>query len=170
MSDRPIVVLLMGVSGCGKTHVGQLLAERLGWEFLDGDDFHPVENVRKMASGRPLEDADRWPWLEAIRDVIGQRIVDRWPAVIGCSALKESYRGALGIPTANLALVHLVGDPELIRARLRARSGHFMPSTLLASQLDALEPATGALAVDVAQTPEAVAGEIVAALGLEQSG
>lgn len=154
----------MGVSGCGKTHVGRLLAERLGWDFLDGDDFHPEPNVRKMASGIPLDDDDRWPWLGAIRDAVDGRIRNDEPAVVACSALKASYRQALGLPRKGVALVYLTGDPELIRARLEARPGHFMPPSLLASQLATLEPPAEATTVDVTPAPEDVACEIARAV------
>jgi carbohydrate kinase (thermoresistant glucokinase family) len=134
----PPVVVLMGVSGCGKSTVGRLLADRLGWPMLEGDDLHPAANVEKMAHGRPLTDDDRWPWLAAIRTWIDARISEQSSAVVTCSALRHSYRDVLRDP--HVVFVQLDGPRELLLARLAARHGHFMPAALLDSQLSALEP------------------------------
>jgi gluconokinase len=138
-SGLPVVVV-MGVSGCGKSAVGAALAERLGVPCADADDFHPAANIAKMASGRPLDDADRWPWL----DIVAGWIAERGTAggVVGCSALRRRYRDRLraGAPGVPLFFLHLDGTEELLTGRLTARTGHFMPASLLRSQLDALEP------------------------------
>jgi len=133
------VLLLMGVSGCGKTTIGAALAERLGWAFLEGDALHPPANVAKMAAGTPLEDADRWPWLRAIAARI-----DAWRSagtsgVVACSALKRAYRDVLIGDRGDVRLVYLRGDKDVIAARLAARKGHFMPPGLLDSQFRTLE-------------------------------
>jgi gluconokinase len=149
------IVVLMGVAGTGKSTVGQLLAQRLGWPFFDGDDFHPQANVDKMAAGRPLTDADRWPWLAALRGLIGQKLERGETAVIACSALKASYRARLLPDDPRLALVHLTGSPALIQERLQARPGHFFDASLLTDQLTTLEPPqeAAALTVDIQLAP-----------------
>ena len=163
---KPVVVL-MGVCGSGKTEIGRLLAARLGCDFLDGDDFHPPANVAKMRSGRPLDDSDRWPWLDRLAAEINARLADGRGAVVACSALARRYRDRLGIARPGVMLVHLDGDRDLLAQRLAARQGHFMPATLLESQLAALEPPTAderPLIVDIAATPEAIVDEIAAAV------
>ena len=154
------VVVLMGVAGSGKTTVGLRLAEALGWRFNDADDFHPVANIAKMTSGTPLNDTDRAPWLEAIREHIASCLRSGESAVVTCSALKERYRHAIGTQQPAVKLVHLHGSPELIAARMQARSTHFMKPEMLESQLAALEAPSDALVVDVAQPPEAIVAKI----------
>ena len=149
----------MGVSGCGKSTVGALLARRLGVEFLDGDEFHPPENVAKMAAGVPLEDADRRPWLERLNAELRQR--DN--VVLACSALKESYRQTLS-QGVDCRLVHLRGPIELIRARLAERKHRYMPASLLESQFAALEPPAGAIDVDIARPVHECVAAILARL------
>lgn len=137
---RTTTVVVMGVSGSGKTTVGRALADRLGWAFLEGDDEHPAGNVAKMAAGEPLTDADRLPWLRRIAAWIGgceQRGVD---AVVACSALRRSYRDLLRDGHPSVVVVQVDVDPTVLRARLARRSGHWMPPELLASQLATLEP------------------------------
>jgi len=151
----------MGVSGAGKTTIGRLLAERLGCEFLDGDDFHPAANVQKMAAGMPLEDADRWPWLARLNVELRRR--ER--AVLACSALKESYRDALTKDLADVQFVFLRGDRELIRSRLNERRHRYMPASLLESQFAALEPPAHAVSIDASDAPEQCVERILAALG-----
>jgi carbohydrate kinase (thermoresistant glucokinase family) len=154
------VIIVMGVSGCGKSTIGQLLADRLGYPFLDADELHPPGNVAKMAAGTPLTDADRQPWLE----LLNAKLRGQGDAVLACSALKESYRQILSKGLADCRFVHLHGSMELIRARLDKRQHRFMPASLLESQFATLEPPAGALAVDIAQPPARCVEEIAAAL------
>lgn len=132
-------VVIMGVSGCGKSTVGRALAARTGWRYLEGDELHPPENVARMAAGTPLTDADRQGWLEAIAREIGQARARREGLVVTCSALKRRYRDLLRGADSELRFVHLHGPRELLAERLAARQGHYMPASLLQSQLDALE-------------------------------
>lgn len=159
-----MILVLMGVSGSGKTTVGIALAERLGWPFVDGDDFHPPANVDKMARGAPLTDADRWPWLQTVRSFIDERIERGESTIIACSALKQAYRTVLrdGAEDA-VRFVYLRGDFDLIRERMRRRKNHFFDADLLASQFDALEPPNSddAITVDIDQPPDAIVDAIV---------
>jgi gluconokinase len=143
-----VIVVLMGVSGCGKTAVGQALAADLGWPFLDGDDFHPASNVAKMAAGTPLTDADRWPWLDRLAAEMAAINARGADAVVACSALKESYRDRFA-RAGDVRYVHLKGDHDTIAARLAGRSHRYMPPTLLASQFATLEEPGEAIVVDV---------------------
>jgi gluconokinase len=161
-----MVVIIMGVSGSGKSTVGRQLAEVLSWEFRDGDGFHPEANVTKMRSGTPLNDDDRRPWLLAIQDFMRQCHADGQSAVVACSALKAAYRDLLLRDEPWVRFVHLQGNRELIACRMAARSDHFMPATLLDSQLATLESPTDALILDIAFSPEQLVAQIVAALGL----
>src|SRR5882762_9876963 len=156
----------MGVSGSGKTTVGQLLASQLGWEFADGDDYHPAANVEKMRNGIPLTDADRAPWLETLRALIAGWIAAGKNAVLACSALKRVYRESLRV-APEVQVVHLRGTPELLRERLRGRVGHFMTERMLESQLAALEEPEDAVAVEVDRAPARIVAEILARLGLK---
>lgn len=159
------VLVLMGVSGSGKTTVGRILARRLDWEFAEADDFHPQSNIDKMAKGNPLTDEDRWPWLDAISAWINQRLAQSRSAVVTCSALKRRYRDVLRAP--GVVFVHLTGDPRLLESRISGRHGHFMPAELLASQLADLEVPTAdehALTVDVTPGPSQIVDDIVAKL------
>ena len=166
-ADEPTAVVLMGVSGCGKTAVGRLLARDLGWTFHDADDFHPPDNVERMRQGISLTDAERWPWLDAVGSFIAAAAAERRGVVVACSALARRYRDRLGLPDPRVRLVHLDGPAELIRSRLEVRTGHFMPPSLLESQIALLErPAAdeNALAIDIAAEPAAIAARIAAAL------
>ncbi len=136
----PRIVVVMGVSGSGKTTVGIALADSLGWEFVDGDDLHPPANVSKMAAGVPLTDDDRWPWLETIGRWIDVRRSAGAGAVVACSALRRSYRDLLRRGRPEVRFCHLAVDADHLRERLAHRRGHYMPASLLASQLSSLEP------------------------------
>ena len=155
-----MIVVVMGVSGVGKTTIGQALAAELGWPYLDADDYHPAANVAKMAAGTPLQDEDRWPWLDTLHSVLEKQT----NAVLGCSALKESYRRRLTAGLDEFRIVYLRGAFELLRARAEGRKHRYMPASLLRSQFDALEPPAGAIEVDVAQAVEDCVRQIMAAL------
>jgi gluconokinase len=169
-----VIVIVMGVCGCGKSTVGRALANQLGWPFFDADDFHPPANVAKMAKGIALTDQDREPWLDGV--AAEMRAVGRkgHHAVLACSALKESYRQCIarGLKdpqaksegSSELRIVYLKGDAKTIEPRLALRSGHFMPASLLESQFAALEEPEHAMVIDIRQTPEAQAAQIAAAL------
>jgi gluconokinase len=130
-------VVIMGVSGCGKSSVGEGLAARLGIPYRDGDDLHPPENVEKMRAGIPLTDDDRWPWLDRVGSVLAREA----PVIVGCSALKRAYRDRLRAGAGGpVRFVHLTGSREVILSRMAARKGHYMPTSLLDSQFAALEP------------------------------
>lgn len=139
-SPQPAHVIVMGVSGTGKSSVAEALARELGTRFVEGDALHPEANVRKMAAGTPLTDADRWPWLDLIVDAMRRETQVGGALVVTCSALKRSYRDVLADSGAVTVFVHLSGSRELISSRLGGREGHFFPQALLDSQLDTLEP------------------------------
>jgi gluconokinase len=160
------IVVVMGVSGSGKTTVGQALADRLGVPYAEADEFHPSANIAKMSAGVPLTDADRAPWLRAIAAWITEQAGLRG-GVVTCSALKHRYRDVLGAAATDVWFLHLDGDPTLLAERIGARTGHFMPAALLASQLADLEPlrpGEPGLVVDVAATPEQIVATTMAAL------
>ncbi len=155
-----MIVVVMGVSGAGKTTIGRLLAERLGVRFIEGDDYHPAANVTKMASGVALEDDDRWPWLDALNEVIRQER----DAVLACSALKHSYRARLLAGIADAVVVHLHGRKALIASRLTERQHRYMPASLLDSQFAALEPPGRAIVIDVSADAETCVRQVAALL------
>jgi carbohydrate kinase (thermoresistant glucokinase family) len=159
-----MVWIVMGVSGSGKTTVGKLLAKKLDLPFYDADDFHPKQNVQKMEAGEPLTDQDREPWLNHLSEMI-----TRWNsnsgAVLACSALKESYRLTLKAGDNNVQFVFLDGDIDLIRKRMKSRKGHYMPSSLLESQFEALEMPSNAIRVSIDQPPANIVKEILEASG-----
>jgi gluconokinase len=162
VASAPIYIL-MGVSGCGKSTVGKLLAEKACCKFYDGDDFHRSSNIAKMKSGTPLTDEDRRPWLDSLRELIDGLVARGEGGVIACSALKKSYRDILGKGLPVVRFVYLKGDYELFKERLTDRKGHFMKTGLLQSQFDTLEephPSEGALTVDASKEPGAIAGRI----------
>jgi len=136
----PCALIVMGVSGSGKTTIGERLAARLGWPYEDADQFHPASNVARMSAGHPLTDEDRWPWLKAIAAEIDRVRESGGSVVIGCSALKRTYRDVLVHGRNDIRLVYLDGTQALIADRLGQRKGHFMPAGLLTSQFDTLEP------------------------------
>src|SRR5215510_11101247 len=146
-----MIIVLMGVTGSGKSTVGKLLAGQLGWKFVEGDDFHSPKNIAKMRRGEPLNDADRRPWLEAIREVIRTTIDRSENAVIACSALKESYRKLLQIH-GQVSFIYLKASMALIEDRLKNRVGHFMNPDLIQSQFDTLEEPEHALQIDARST------------------
>jgi len=163
----PAVVIVMGVSGCGKSTIGTLLAERLQWKFDDADRFHPAANIEKMRAGTPLTDEDRWPWLHATAAFIDQMRGAGVHGVIACSALKRRYRDVLIGDRADVRLVYLKGSEELISRRLAARHGHFMPRNLLHSQFVALEepgPDETPITISVEPTPPEIVAQILAML------
>ncbi len=160
------LILLTGVAGSGKSTVGRLLAAEFGWTYHEADDFHGAANKAKMAAGQPLNDADRAPWLAAIRAAMDASVAAGQPAVFTCSALKESYRRVLLDGLAGCQLVFLSGDRALLLSRLQGRSGHYMKPVMLDSQLTALEPPAGALTLDIRQPPDALVAEIRRQLGL----
>jgi gluconokinase len=157
------VVVVMGVSGCGKTTIAEMLAKRRGWSVIEGDSFHPRANVEKMAAGTPLTDEDRWPWLHAIAAEIDARRARGESSVVASSALKRAYRDILIGDRPDVVLVYLKGSQELIAARLKARKGHFMPPSLLDSQFATLEE-PGAdehpIVLSIEPRPEAIVDEL----------
>ncbi len=166
VAQQPVLVV-MGVSGCGKSTVAAILAGQLGWDLEEGDDLHPASNVAKMEAGTPLTDEDRWPWLEKVADWIRDHTNAGLPGVITCSALKRSYRDVLR--GEHVVFVHLAGSKETIARRLNARLDHYMPGSLLDSQLATLEPPgpdENALVVNLGRRPAEEAAEIILRLRL----
>jgi len=159
------IVLISGVAGSGKTTVGRLLAQELGWPYFEADDFHPAANKEKMGRGVPLDDDDRAPWLAAIRQAIDDCLAQGRSAVFSCSALKEKYRRQLLGDRTDIRLVFLTGSRDLLRARLEGRAGHYMKPGMLDSQLAILEPPADALRLDVQHSPETLVQEIRRNLG-----
>lgn len=170
------VLVIMGVSACGKTAVGRTLASRLGGRFVDGDDHHPADNVAKMAAGSPLVDADRWPWLDRLQAIVAEQLAGDSPAplVVACSALARRYRDRLrgGLPFDRIRFVHLVADFDTILGRLDARQGHFMKGrAMLEDQFATLEPlapdelAAGSLVLDAANPVTAIVERFVECSG-----
>ncbi|QFY63872.1 gluconokinase (plasmid) [Rhizobium grahamii] len=164
-SERVSRIVLMGVSGCGKTTVGVALGARLGLPYIDGDDLHPPENIAKMSRSEPLDDSDRWPWLAQVGDALASL---NGGAIVGCSALKRVYRERISREVgAPVTFVHLAGSRGLIGQRLAERSGHFMPTSLLDSQFASLEPPSAdeqAITVDIDQPFDKIIAHIVRAL------
>ncbi|WP_421732801.1 gluconokinase [Cellulomonas sp.] len=164
-------IVVMGVAGSGKTTTARILAERLGRPYAEADEFHPPENIAKMSAGHPLTDEDRWPWLRAIRDWLTARTQAGESAVVTCSALKVAYRDLLREAEGRVRFLHLVAAAPLLEDRMEHRAGHFMPPSLLASQLDTLEPLTDAedgVRVSVEAPPDVVADLAIAALHLTE--
>jgi gluconokinase len=168
---EPSHIVVMGVSGAGKTTVARGIAAAMGWDMAEGDSFHPEANVEKMAAGTPLDDDDRWPWLRAIGSWIGEQ--DGRSAVITCSALKRAYRDLLRDGRPSVRFCELDADESLIGPRITARAGHYMPASLLPSQLatlEPLEPDEPGVHVSVAGTPEDVVRDALRALDLHPPG
>lgn len=163
-SAAPLVVV-MGVSGCGKSTVGRLIAKRLSCEFLEGDDLHPPRNLERMAAGIALTDHDRRDWLKAIAEQLADAHAARYGLIVSCSALKSSYRNQLRTASNALAFVHIHGSLDVLEARMQSRTGHFMPPSLLASQLQTLEPPgpdERSITLDVAWPAEQIAEQACA--------
>lgn len=162
-------LVIMGVAGSGKTTVAGILAERLGWALAEADEFHPAQNVAKMAAGTPLTDDDRWPWLEAIAQWVTAQDAAGLNTIVTCSALRRAYRDVLRGAAGQVRFVHLQGEADLVQDRMAGRAGHFMPTSLLPSQFATLEP-LGAdedgVAVPISASPNSVTDEALRALGL----
>jgi gluconokinase len=161
-----MVVIVMGVSGAGKTTVGKALAQALGWRFVDADDLHPKSNIAKMAAGVPLTDEDRWPWLQVLRGVMEDALARGESLVMACSALKRAYRKVLEVDPSQVRWVFLNAPHDVLARRLAQRHGHFMPPSLLDTQLAALEVPPDALEVDVSPPPDVVVQHLREGLGL----
>lgn len=163
-----MILVVMGVCGCGKSTVGDALAQALGWQFLDADEFHPPANVAKMASGSPLTDEDRWPWLDRIAEELRAILARGDHAVLACSALRQAYRDRIA-RAGDVRFVHLAGDYATIAARLASRTHRYMPAALLDSQFATLEPPSDALVVDVALPVERQVDRVLGANGLSRA-
>jgi gluconokinase len=171
-NKRAMIIVIFGVSGAGKTTVGKMLAEQLGWRFLEADDFHSAANIEKMRNGHPLTDEDRWPWLDCLRKQIEQLLSAGENGVLACSALKRVYRDRLRV-SDEVTFVFLRGDYALVEKQLRSRHGHFMNAALLQSQFDDLEepqPDENVLTIELGRTPEEIVERIEAKLNLANSG
>lgn len=169
--EIPCALVVMGVSGSGKSTIGEALAARLGWRYEDADKFHPASNVAKMSAGQPLTDEDRWPWLKAIAAEIDRVCDSGGHVVIGCSALRRVYRDILVHGRTDTRIVYLEGSQQLIAARLSRRKGHFMPPALLASQFRTLEPpgeAEHPVTVSIDAPVEAIVDQILDQLRLNR--
>lgn len=164
-----MALVLMGVSGSGKTSVGKQLSEILVWPFYDGDDFHSFENVCKMASGIPLDDDDRLTWLDELHDLIADHLAQGRSMLLACSALKRSYRARLSEGVPGVVFVYLQGDFDLIYTRMQARGQHYMKAGMLRSQFASLEPPGDAITVNIDQRVEDIAGQIIHDLDLKDS-
>ena len=165
-------LVVMGVAGSGKSTIAAALSQQLGWACAEADEFHPASNIDKMTRGIPLQDEDRWPWLQKIQEWMTANATAGQSTVLTCSALKHSYRRLLSEAEGRVLFIHLDGDADLIGQRMQGREGHFMPSTLLPSQLATLEPLTGdelaagSLRMDITRSPEEIVAAVLAGLTL----
>lgn len=169
MSPVPQHLVIMGVSGSGKTTISTLLSKHLGWIAAEADEFHPAANIAKMSSGTPLTDDDRWPWLESIRNWMDTQAENGRSTIVTCSALKRAYRDVLATAAGQVHFVHLNGSADVLRERMKTRSGHFMPPSLLPSQINTLEPLADdepGIVVDILHSPAELADEILNRLHL----
>jgi len=166
--QTPRVIVVMGVTGSGKTTVGRAFASAHGWAFEDADDLHPASNIAKMRRGQPLTDSDRAPWLEAVRNSVVEFNGPAGPGIVACSALKDSYRRTVLADDRETVLVYLQGSHELIARRIKGRGEHFMPPSLLSSQFSDLEAPSEAILIDVDQTVAAIVKEIAEHTGLSK--
>lgn len=157
-------VVVMGVSGAGKTTVGRLLADQLGWEFVEGDDHHSPESIEKMAAGTPLSDRDRWPWLDRLRALLIEQLDSGQSLVLACSALNEAYRGVLVDGDTRVHVVYLKADLATIEPRIESRQGHYMKVPMLAGQFQALEEPENGIVADAAATPTEIVARVIGAL------
>ena len=157
--------IVMGVSGCGKSSVGKALAQSLGWDFYDADDFHPPENIAKMAGGIPLDDSDRAPWLAALHNLISSSLIQNRPGVLACSALKERYRQQITNGNDGVQIIHLKGSYDLIWSRMETRIDHYMKPHMLKSQFETLEEPVDALTVDISLSVDEIVQEILRYVG-----
>jgi gluconokinase len=161
-------LIVMGVSGCGKSSVGQSLTQSLGWDFYDADDFHPPENVAKMASGIPLDDSDRTPWLASLNELISSSLKADKPGVLACSALKERYRQKLMDGNDGVQLVYLKGSYDLIWSRMEKRTDHYMKPHMLQSQFETLEEPANALTIDISMSLDEIVQAILKHLKIKE--
>ena len=159
-------LIVMGVSGCGKTSVGKALADSLGWDYYDADDFHPPENVAKMANGTPLNDSDRAPWLASMHELISSSLKADHSGVLACSALKERYRQQLLKDNEGVQIIYLKGTYDLIWSRMEKRTDHYMKPHMLQSKFEALEEPSNALTMDISSSVEEIVREIISDLSL----
>lgn len=159
-----LFIIVMGVSGCGKTTIGEALAAQLGWRFYDGDHYHPPANIAKMASGIPLNDADRAGWLDALAAILREGLAKGESGVMACSALKEKYRRVLRVDAERVKFVYLKGSYELILERMQSRDAHYMKPEMLRSQFEALEEPQGVLTEDVSRPPGEIVRDILEAI------
>lgn len=169
MDNQSRHVVVMGISGSGKTTIAALLAEKLGWDFAEADEFHPPANIEKMTNGTPLTDEDRWPWLGTMRDWMSSKAATGTSTVVTCSALRRAYRDVLVEAAGDVVFVHLMGDTEMILERMSTRSGHFMPQSLLPSQISTLEPLEAdepGIRMENTGVPEDITAHIIDSLGL----
>lgn len=172
MQDPATHLVVMGVAGSGKSTIAAALSQQLGWVCAEADEFHPQSNIDKMTQGIPLQDEDRWPWLQEIQAWMTAHAAAGESTVLTCSALKQSYRQLLSEAQGRVLFIHLDGGADLIGRRMQGREGHFMPPTLLPSQLATLEPLTGSelaagsLRLDISKSPEEIVAAVVAGIGL----
>ena len=160
-----MIILIMGVSGCGKTTVGKLLAKQLDVKFIDADNLHPIANIDKMSRCEPLDDSDRWPWLEFVSDAVNNQAKSSYTVVLACSALKHEYRTRLKL--GKNPIIFLTGPRKTIEFRLSSRQEHFMPNQLLESQFDDLEPPKNAVKISIVDSPTEIVTRIIQILNLE---